>query len=569
MNRITFDNEDEIRIKSLAGALAINGLLIALLFLISLSQTVPNPPPIQFVEVNFGTDARGSGRIQTYNKASDSPNPVDVKSADKRPNRTVGPPKVTPTPRVEKTRVTPSPKVENAKPSRTPTEKPIIASKTESPVTTPERPEPRRVETPKATAPAERPAPPAPAKKVETVNNEALFKKSPGGGGSGGGANGTVGKASGTGGNNNGDDASGVGDKGNPNGKINAKEFYGTPGGASSGVAFDVSGWSMASRPSVNDESDETGKIVFRITVDGEGEITRIQQLQSTVSPSVSRGVSESCSAASFTPQRRGNPAHGNRYHYVYYKGQGLMQYAEAIDYLYSRLPVFHRIGPKALKPGLGNTLLLCEALGNPQHRFASIHVAGTNGKGSTSHMLASVYQSAGYRVGLYTSPHLKSFTERIRLNGQPIPEPDVARFVLQHQALIERIEPSFFEVTVAMAFDFFARAAVDMAIIEVGLGGRLDSTNVITPVASIITNIGYDHTDILGETLPQIAGEKAGIIKAGVPVFIGETHPETRGISFGGRLGTGSHYLCRPALYYGRPGYRSGQRRVAALGNG
>lgn len=207
------------------------------------------------------------------------------------------------------------------------------------------------------------------------------------------------------------------------------------------------------------------------------------------------------------------------------------MQYPEALDYLYSRLPVFHRIGPKALKPGLGNTLKLCEALGNPQHQFRSIHVAGTNGKGSTSHMLASVYQAAGYRIGLYTSPHLKSFTERIRLNGQPMAEEAVARFVTDHQTLIEAVEPSFFEVTVAMAFDFFARQAVDVAIIEVGLGGRLDSTNVITPLLSVITNIGYDHTDILGDTLPQIASEKAGIIKPGVPVVVGETNAETEAV--------------------------------------
>ena len=204
------------------------------------------------------------------------------------------------------------------------------------------------------------------------------------------------------------------------------------------------------------------------------------------------------------------------------------MQYAEALDYLYSRLPVFHRIGPKALKPGLGNTLALCEAMGNPQQRFRSIHVAGTNGKGSTSHMLAAIYQSAGYRVGLYTSPHLKTFTERIRLNGQPMPEEEVAHFVTTYQTLIETIEPSFFEVTVAMAFEYFARQQVDLAIIETGLGGRLDSTNVITPEASLITNISYDHTDILGDTLPQIATEKAGIIKAGVPVVIGESNPET-----------------------------------------
>jgi dihydrofolate synthase/folylpolyglutamate synthase len=207
------------------------------------------------------------------------------------------------------------------------------------------------------------------------------------------------------------------------------------------------------------------------------------------------------------------------------------MQYPEAIDYLYSRLPVFHRIGPKAIKPGLTNILRLCEALGNPQHKFQSIHVAGTNGKGSTSHMLAAVYQSAGYRVGLYTSPHLKSFTERIRINGQPIPEAEVAAFVTQHRELIETVEPSFFEVTVAMAFAYFDEQNLDVAIIEVGLGGRLDSTNIITPLASVITNIGYDHTDILGDTLPQIAGEKAGVIKPNVPVIIGETHPETESI--------------------------------------
>lgn len=280
MNRIAFENEDEIRVKSLAGAVVINVLLIALLLLINLTQTVPNPPPIQFVEVNFGTDARGSGRIQTYNKASDSPNPVDVKAAEKRPN-----PKVTTTPRLEKTRVTPTPRVVDAKPAKTATEKPIITSKAEeSPVTAPVRPEPKRVEAPKATAPVERPVPPTPAKKVETVNNDALFKKSSGGGGS----NGTIGKAAGTGGNNNGDDASGVGDKGNPNGKINAKELYGTPGGAATGVAFDVSGWSMAGRPNVNDDSDETGKIVFQLKVDGSGDIISVRQLQSTVSPAVS-----------------------------------------------------------------------------------------------------------------------------------------------------------------------------------------------------------------------------------------------------------------------------------------
>lgn len=278
MNRITFENEKEIRAKSLAGAFGINLLVLAVLLLVHLSQTIPNPPPIQFVEVNFGTDARGSGRIQTYNKASDSPNPEDVRAAEKRPN-----PKVNTTPRLEKTRVTPTPKVEEAKPAKVATEKPIIASKAESPVTTPERPEPKRVEAPKNTAPVERPAPPAPPKKVETVNTDALYKRSSGGGGS----NGTVGKASGTGGNNNGDDADGVGDKGNPNGKIDAKSLYGTPGGASSGVAFDVSGWALAGRPNVNDDSDETGKIIFQIKVDSGGDIINVRTMQTTVSPSV------------------------------------------------------------------------------------------------------------------------------------------------------------------------------------------------------------------------------------------------------------------------------------------
>ena len=222
------------------------------------------------------------------------------------------------------------------------------------------------------------------------------------------------------------------------------------------------------------------------------------------------------------------------------------MTYPEAQAYLYSRLPVDYRIGPKAIKPGLGNISRLCQALGNPQARFPSIHVAGTNGKGSTAHLLASVYQAAGYRVGLYTSPHLKSFTERVRINGQPIPEEAVARFVDTNRQLIEAVEPSFFEVTVALAFAYFAgqigqsptnessanqsvSLPVDIAIIEVGLGGRLDSTNIITPDLSVITNIGWDHTDVLGDTLDAIAAEKAGIIKPGVPVVVGETLPETR----------------------------------------
>ncbi len=199
------------------------------------------------------------------------------------------------------------------------------------------------------------------------------------------------------------------------------------------------------------------------------------------------------------------------------------MTFEEAMTYLYNRLPVFHNIGHRAYKPGLETTRAFCRYLGNPQDRYETIHVAGTNGKGSVSNMLASVLQHSGYRTGLYTSPHLKSFTERIRVNGKQADEDFIASFVTEHKAFIEKISPSFFEVTVAMAFDYFARREVEVAVIEVGLGGRLDSTNIITPRLSVITNIGLDHVRQLGETLPLIAGEKAGIIKPGVPVVVSE----------------------------------------------
>lgn len=189
---------------------------------------------------------------------------------------------------------------------------------------------------------------------------------------------------------------------------------------------------------------------------------------------------------------------------------------------------MFTRIGAAALKPDLINTIELCARIGNPQDKFKSIHIAGTNGKGSTSHMLAAILQTAGYKTGLYTSPHLKDFRERIRFNGKMIPRELVVDFVNNQRSNIEEIDPSFFEVTVAMAFQYFALQQVDIAVIEVGLGGRLDSTNIITPLVSVITNIGFDHVNILGNTLPQIASEKAGIIKPNVPVVIGEKHPET-----------------------------------------
>jgi dihydrofolate synthase / folylpolyglutamate synthase len=207
------------------------------------------------------------------------------------------------------------------------------------------------------------------------------------------------------------------------------------------------------------------------------------------------------------------------------------MTYQETIEYLYQQLPVFHRVGKKAYKADLNNTLLLCEHLGNPQEKFNSIHIAGTNGKGSSSHYLASILQSAGYKTGLYTSPHLKSFTERIRINGFSIPENEVISFVESNNKFLEKLKPSFFEMSVGMAFEYFAKEQVDVAIIEVGLGGRLDSTNVITPLLSLITNISFDHTDILGDTLPKIAFEKAGIIKPNIPVVISERDTETESV--------------------------------------
>jgi len=204
------------------------------------------------------------------------------------------------------------------------------------------------------------------------------------------------------------------------------------------------------------------------------------------------------------------------------------MDYQQTLDYLFSKLPMFSRIGAAAYRKDLANTIALSKFLGRPEKRFPSVHIAGTNGKGSTSHMLAAVFQSAGYRTGLYTSPHLKDFRERIKVDGQFIRKDFIVDFVQRIRPLSETIDPSFFEVTVAMAFEYFTIEKVDIAIIEVGLGGRLDSTNIIQPELSIITNIGFDHMNLLGNTLPAIAFEKAGIIKKDTPVVIGEHHPET-----------------------------------------
>ncbi|MBF9253660.1 bifunctional folylpolyglutamate synthase/dihydrofolate synthase [Pontibacter sp. 172403-2] len=204
------------------------------------------------------------------------------------------------------------------------------------------------------------------------------------------------------------------------------------------------------------------------------------------------------------------------------------MTYQECLDYLYQQLPMFHRIGNAAFKKSLDNIIALCDALGQPQQQFKTVHVAGTNGKGSSSHMLAAVLQQAGYKTGLYTSPHLKSFTERVRVNGQELPQDYLVDFVTQHKPLFESIKPSFFEMTVALAFRYFADERVDVAVIEVGLGGRLDSTNIITPEVSLITNISLDHQTLLGDTIPAIAREKAGIIKPGIPAVISTGQEET-----------------------------------------
>lgn len=205
------------------------------------------------------------------------------------------------------------------------------------------------------------------------------------------------------------------------------------------------------------------------------------------------------------------------------------MNYQETIEYLFNSTPVFEKIGAKAYKPGLQTTFALDDHFGHPHQKYKTIHIAGTNGKGSCSHTLAAILQSQGYKVGLYTSPHLVDFRERIRVNGECVPEQYVIDFVEENRAFFEPLHPSFFELTTAMALKYFAEQKVDYAVIEVGLGGRLDCTNIITPILSIITNISFDHTQFLGNTLAEIAGEKAGIIKPGVPVVIGEYLPETR----------------------------------------
>lgn len=240
------------------------------------------------------------------------------------------------------------------------------------------------------------------------------------------------------------------------------------------------------------------------------------------------------------------------------------MTYEETLHYLYNSIPVFQHSGASAYKPGLDTTIALDDYLGNPHRSYATIHIAGTNGKGSVSHLLAAILQQAGYRVGLYTSPHLVDFRERIRVNGKMIPQAYVTDFVARHRPFFEPLRPSFFELTSSMAFDYFRERQVDYAVIETGLGGRLDSTNIITPILSIITNISLDHTQFLGDTLEKIAREKAGIIKPGIPALVGETgDPDVA------RVFTDTAQAQQAPIYFAeeRKGIDPGQSRVTDSG--
>jgi dihydrofolate synthase / folylpolyglutamate synthase len=248
------------------------------------------------------------------------------------------------------------------------------------------------------------------------------------------------------------------------------------------------------------------------------------------------------------------------------------MTYPETLDFLYSQLPAWHRIGKAAYKSDLHNTLLLDEHFDHPHRKYMTIHIAGTNGKGSVSHMLASVLQEAGWKTGLYTSPHLKDFRERIRVNGEMISENAVVQFVSENKGVIESLKPSFFELTVALAFKYFASEEVDIAVIEVGLGGRLDSTNIINPVLSVITNIGHDHMDLLGDTIGKVAAEKAGIIKKRIPVVISESDKLTKDIFISAAkecmstvLFADEYFECLPDIYFNQEGERKFEIREKA----
>jgi dihydrofolate synthase / folylpolyglutamate synthase len=249
------------------------------------------------------------------------------------------------------------------------------------------------------------------------------------------------------------------------------------------------------------------------------------------------------------------------------------MNYQQTLEYLYDQLPMYHRIGAAAYKSDLTNTVALCHLLGNPQNNFRSVHIAGTNGKGSVSHILASVLQEKGLKVGLYTSPHLKDFRERIRINGMMIPKRYVSRFIEKHKTEFDALQLSFFEMTVGLAFQYFAEEKIDIAVVETGLGGRLDSTNILSPLLSVITNISFDHMQLLGDTLEKIAGEKAGIIKPGVPVIIGETQDEVSHVFTDKAKETGSEIIfadsCMSARIVFSPQIRKDAKSFEIFKNG
>jgi dihydrofolate synthase/folylpolyglutamate synthase len=245
------------------------------------------------------------------------------------------------------------------------------------------------------------------------------------------------------------------------------------------------------------------------------------------------------------------------------------MTYKETIEYLYTQLPVYHRIGKAAYKADLSTTVALDDYFGHPHNKFRSVHITGTNGKGSISHMIASVLQEAGYKTGLYTSPHLKDYRERIKINGAMIPENEVVSFVEKNSEILHSVGASFFEMSVAMAFDYFAKSAIDVAVIEVGLGGRLDSTNIISPLLSVITNIGHDHMDLLGNTLEKVAGEKAGIIKKMTPVIIGEKQDLIKNIFIDKAAQMSSELFFAEDFYncnFENPDINTGQRKFCII---
>jgi hypothetical protein len=324
--------------------------------------------------------------------------------------------------------------------------------------------------------------------------------------------------------------------------------FMALPTGDVQGFGFGLAGRSLASKGSVTPDCNEEGRVVVAITVDRSGKVIAADpgvKGSTNNAPCLLAPAKATALMYQWAPDAQA-PEKQIGFVVINFKlgGTAMMHYKEATQWLFEQLPMYQQKGASALNAKLDGIKKFCNYLGEPHQKFKSIHVAGTNGKGSSSHMLAAILQEAGYKVGLYTSPHLKDFRERIKINGQEIPEEEVVSFVYSHKDYMSQNALSFFEMTVAMAFDYFASAEVDIAIIEVGLGGRLDATNIIRPEVSLITNIGFDHMDLLGNTLAQIAIEKAGIIKPNVPVVISEWHRDTEAVFKAKSAAVGAPYL-------------------------